>query len=232
MVIVSVILSYVALTLGLIGAVTMMSRLGRAGDGRAGTALLWIHRLAGYGFIAIMTFLFAGMLFKLAQYPNALSPRVVWHGAAGFAVVAFLFLKWATVRPFRGLLRFAPALGFVVFGLAVIVVNFGATLTLFAAAKKEEIKAAEPTTTAEVKKMHDEMLALEQTPKGEPLHEARFVFAEKCGRCHHLRRPFENPQKDWHALIERMRSYKRGWISDVDAADIEFYLTHDYGPGG
>jgi hypothetical protein len=70
-------------------------------------------------------------------------------------------------------------------------------------------------------------------PERDPLRAARFVFAEKCGRCHHLRRPLAKPrtETDWPPLIERMRSYDRSWISDVNAEEIEIYLVNDYGPG-
>jgi hypothetical protein len=190
---------------------------------------LWVHRIAGYAFLAIMIFLFAGMLFKIAEHGKVLSARVAWHAAAGFAVVAFMFLKWAVVRPFRGLMKFAPALGMVVFGLAFLVISFGATMDLLdrlspggakgeaAAARHRELPHMRPGAA-----------------ERDPLRAARFVFAEKCGRCHHLRRPLAEPraEADWAPLIERMRGYDRSWISDADAEEIELYLVDDYGPGG
>jgi len=228
MVLVSIVLAYAALVLGLAAAVTMLIRLGRGGGGKNGAALLWVHRVAGYAFAAIMAFLFVGMLYKITEYGEALSPRVAWHGAAGFAVLAFLFLKWAVVRPFRGLLKFAPPLGMVVFALAFLVVNFGATVDLLGnlsqKAAEEEAAAAEHLTLP-----HMRIGAAER----DPLRAARFVFADKCGKCHHLRRAFVEPRAatDWPPVIERMRDYDPGWISDVDAEEIELYLVNDYGPG-
>jgi hypothetical protein len=224
----SIILAYVALAAGATAVVAMLFRLSRGGD-KAGPALLWVHRIAGYAFLAIMIFLFAGMLFKIAEHGKVLSARVAWHAAAGFAVVAFMFLKWAVVRPFRGLMKFAPALGMVVFGLAFLVISFGATMDLLdrlspggakgeaAAARHRELPHMRPGAA-----------------ERDPLRAARFVFAEKCGRCHHLRRPLAEPraEADWAPLIERMRGYDRSWISDADAEEIELYLVDDYGPGG
>jgi hypothetical protein len=228
--IVSIILAYAALAAGLTAAITMLSRMGRSG-GKPRTAGLWVHRVAGYLFIALMTFLFAGMVYRILTYDKGMTPGLAWHGAAGLAVIAFLFVKWAVVRPFRGLMKLAPALGIVVFGLAFVVVNLGTAVYVLdwlaprraapAAAEEVGVAAEEPVGTPAPGEGVDE------------LHAARFVFAEKCGRCHHLRRPFEKPRPadQWTPLIKRMRSYDAGWISDDDVVTIEFYLTSDYGPG-
>lgn len=224
----SIVLAYVALAAALTAVLAMLARLSGAAAGKGGAALLWVHRVAGYVFIAIMIFLFAGMLFKITEYGNVLSARVAWHGAAGFAVVAFLFLKWAVVRPFRGLMKFAPALGMVAFGLAFLVINFGATIDLLGRLRQEAVKEEE-VVAEHIKLPHMRPGA----PERDPLRAARFVFAEKCGKCHHLRRPLAKPraETDWPLLIERMRGYDRSWISDVDAEEIELYLVNDYGPG-
>jgi len=224
----SIVLAYVALAAGATAVVAMMFRLSGAAAGKGGAALLWVHRVAGYVFLAIMIFLFAGMLYKITEYGNALSARVAWHAAAGFAVAAFVFLKWAVVRPFRGLVKFAPPLGMVVFGLAFLVINFGATMDLLGRLPQETVKE-EGVVAEHLKVPHMRPGAAER----DPLRAARFVFADKCGRCHHLRRPLAKPraEADWPPLIERMRSYNREWISDVDAEEIELYLVNDYGPG-
>ncbi len=222
--IVSIILAYAALAAALTAALTMLSRMGRSG-GKPRPAGLWVHRVAGYLFIALTAFLFAGMVYRILTYDKGMTPGLAWHGAAGLAVIAFLFVKWAVVRPFRGLMKLAPALGIVVFGLAFVVVNLGTAVYVLdwlaprraapAAAGEETVEAPAPGKGAD------------------ELHAARFVFAEKCGRCHHLRRPFERPRPadQWTPLIKRMRSYDAGWISDADVITIEFYLTSDYGPG-
>lgn len=227
MVLTSIVLAYVALTLALIAVLAMLARMGGAA-GKGGAALLWVHRVAGYVFAAIMIFLFVGMLFKIAETGKEVSARVAWHGAAGFAVVAFLFLKWAVVRPFRGLMKFGPPLGMVVFGLAFLVINFGATMDLLGKLPQKAAKE-EAAVARHLKLPHMRPGA----PERDPLRAARFVFAEKCGKCHHLRRAFEKPRpaEQWPPLIERMRGYERGWISDVDAEEIELYLVNDYGPG-
>ncbi|HUV86564.1 MAG TPA: hypothetical protein VMX79_05570 [bacterium] len=238
MVLISIVLAYVALAAALTAVLAMLARLSGAAAGKGGAALLWVHRVAGYVFLAIMIFLFAGMLYKITAYGNVLSARVAWHGAAGFAVVAFLFLKWAVVRPYRGLMKFAPPLGMTVFGLAFVVIMLGATTKLLArlgAGEPAGPPVVEVIPGEEMVERHEEMMELMRPAVGEAdrLHAARFVFAEKCGKCHHLRRPLAKPrtEADWPPLLERMRSYDRSWISDVDAEEIELYLVNDYGPG-
>lgn len=228
--IVSIVLAYAALAAGVAAAITMLSRMGRAG-GKPGAAGLWVHRVAGYLFIVLTTSLFAVMVYRVATFDKGMTPGLAWHAAAGLAVMAFLFVKWAVVRPFRGMLKLAPALGIVVFGLAFLVVNLGtAVYVLDWVAPRRAAAAAEAAAAVE------EEVAEAGAPAREgvdALHDARFVFAEKCGRCHHLRRTFEAPRpaEQWTPLIKRMQSYDAGWISGKDVMTIEFYVTSDYGPG-
>jgi len=239
---VSIVIAYVALAAAATAVGAMFVRMGRPSD-KARTASLRVHRVAGYAFIALMIFLFAGMLYKIAAYGKGLSPAAAWHGAAGFAVVVFIFLKWAVVRPFRGLQRLAPALGIVVLGLAFVVVNLGATMDFldWLGARREaatplagETERFEVAPSEEMRAMHDEMMErMAPGPAEDRLHAAGATFAEKCGRCHHLKRSFEGPvsSEQWPPLIKRMQGYDADWISDADAAEIEFYVTSDYGPG-
>lgn len=228
--ILSIVLAYAALAAGATAAVAMLLRMGRAG-GKPRRAALWVHRVAGYLFIALMTFVFAGMLYRVATYDKGMTPGLAWHIAAGLAAVAFIFVKWGVVRPFRGLLKLAPALGIVVFALAFLVVNLGTAVYVLDWLSPRRAAAAAEAAAGEV-------AAAPEAPapargRMDELHAARFVFAEKCGRCHHLRRPFEHPRPadQWTPLIKRMQSYDAGWISDADVMTIEFYLTSDYGPG-
>jgi hypothetical protein len=231
----SIFLAYVALAAAVTAVVAMLYRLGRGGN--AGPASLWVHRVAGYVFVAIMVFIFGVMLYRVAAYGKVLSPRVAWHGAAGFAVMAFIFLKWAVVRPFRGLMKFAAPLGMTVFGVAFVVMMLGATTELLARLGPGEPagpSALEVVPGEEMKELDETVVAGVRPAAADRLPAARFIFAEKCGTCHHLRRSFERPraEADWPPLIERMRGYERGWISDADAEEIEFYLIKDHGPGG
>ncbi|NIT37180.1 MAG: hypothetical protein GTN49_11915 [candidate division Zixibacteria bacterium] len=235
--ILSIILAYIALTAGTTAAVAMLLRMGRAGD-KPRPAGLWVHRVAGYLFIVIMTCLFAWMLYRVTMYGKGLTPGVAWHGAAGFAVMVFIFFKWAVVRPFRGLMKLAPALGIVVLSHAFVVINLGATMDLLDWLGAGELAGGaviEVVPRDEAQERDEEGTDLVRPAEGEGgrLPATRFVFAGKCGNCHHLRRSFDGRyvEGDWPPVIERMRSYDPDWISDDDVVTIEFYLTGDYGPG-
>jgi hypothetical protein len=233
--IVSIVLAYAALAAGATAAISMLSRMGRPGD-EPRDAGLWVHRVAGDLFVALMTFAFAGMVYRVTTFDKGMTPGLAWHVAAALAVMAFLFVKWAVVRPFRGMMKLAPSLGIVVFALAFLVVNLGtAVYVLDWLAPRRAAAAAEAAAREGERAMHEEMMQLikPEARETDRLHAARFVFAEKCGRCHHLRRPFEKPRPadQWTPLIKRMQSYDAGWISDADVMTIEFYLTSDYGPG-
>ncbi len=213
----SIVLAYSALALGAIAALTQLWRMGRL-NLKPGAASLWVHRVAGYGFAALVLFLFAGMVVgKIPKFGGDISPRIAWHAAAGFAVVALLLFKWATVRPFRGLMKLAPALGITVFALAFAVVNLTATfivVTKILPRPAPHISTFTPTTA-------------------DALAASRFVVAEKCGRCHSLHRVFAPPRPaaDWTPVIDRMRGYKPGWIDNADADVIVHYIINPYGPG-
>jgi hypothetical protein len=220
----SIILAYVALAAGLVAGLAMLFRLGRGATGKPGTVFLWVHKIAGYFFIAVMGSLFAAMLYKVTEFGAEFSPRVGWHAAVGLAVFSFALFKWAVVRPFRGMMKFAPPLGIVVLALAFIVVMLSATVELLSEAGRTGVETLPPET---------EITGLSEVEGDDELPAARFVFAEKCGKCHHCRRPFEKPPADgnWAPLIKRMRSYKPAWINDAEAAEIKLYLDGDYGPG-
>lgn len=221
---VSIVSAYVALAAGLVAGLAMLFHLGRGTTGKTGTVFLWVHRIAGYFFIAVMASLFAAMLYKVTEFGAEFSPRVGWHAAVGLAVISFALLKWAVVRPFRGMMKFAPPLGIVVLALVFIVVMLSATMGLLSEAGRTGGGALPPGT---------EITGLSEVEWDDELPATRFVFAEKCGKCHHCRRPFEKPPAggDWAPLIKRMRSYKPAWINDAEAVEIKLCLDGDYGPG-
>jgi len=215
----SIVLAYSALGLGALAALTQLWRLGLINK-QPGRASLWVHRVAGYAFAVIILFLFAGMVVeKIPAFGGEIPPRVAWHAAAGFAVVAFLLFKWAVVRPFRGLLKIAPALGITVFALAFVVVNLAATFIV----------------VTKILRGPAAVVVKGKPPAGvtEALASSRFVVAEKCGKCHSLHRVFRarRTAAEWAPVVDRMRGYRTGWIDDADAAFIIRYISAPYGPG-
>jgi hypothetical protein len=223
---VSMTLGYVALALAFVALLTQLWRMGRP-NAKPGKASLWVHRVAGYGAAGLFLLLLLGMGAKVSKFGGNFGARTAWHAAAGLALAALLFAKWAVVRPYRNLLKLAPALGVTVFALSFVVINLTSTVYLLggAAAPKGAVPADKSTPPPAEKES--------QPALAEGAAADRALFAEKCGRCHHLARVFQEEQEPdaWPAIVRRMQGYKEGWISDAEAAAIATYLTGNSGPG-
>lgn len=190
-----------ALGLAAVAAAAMLYRAGRPRP-RFGKAALWLHRFAGYGAGVLFIVMMLGMIVRTATAPGEMPPRAAWHGAAGLVLGAALLLKWAVVRPFRGLAGLAPALGMTVLVAAFVVVVLAAAGG--GAAPRPAVAGVASDVTA-----------------------YRGLTAEKCGRCHHLAVVFEKSRggEEWAVVIERMRGYDRGWINDEETKNITTYLV-------
>jgi uncharacterized membrane protein len=189
----------------------MLYRFGKPSSRPAGKASLGLHRVAGYAAMALLLLMLTGMVARTAFTGAAFSARGAWHAAAGLLLGAVLLAKWAAVRPWRGLLKFAPALGLTLFALTFATVNLTATINLVAS-KPPAIPAA---------------------PAGAPGADVavlRTVVAEKCGKCHHLEQVFHEKRDPaaWREVVTRMRGYDPAWISDEDGRSIERYLVAEY----
>ncbi len=204
---VSVILGYSAVAAGAVAVGSMLRHRAKGRPTRHARLWLWVHRVAGYAFFAVVVGMAVAMFARLPGYGEVFSTRVGWHVAEGFALIAAVFSKWLVVRVFRSQLSMAPTLGLTIFALVFSMVNFTATVDLLMAA------AGPPALTREVAA-------------------AEGVTAEKCGRCHSLKRVFaaDHTPGEWPALVATMQGRRPGWISRADAAKIVFGLTHDYGP--
>jgi len=213
---ISMTLGYIALALAFVALVTQLWRMGRL-NAKPGKASLWVHRIAGYGAAVLFSLLFLGMASKILKFGGNLGARTAWHAAAGLALIALLFAKWAVVRPYRNLMKLAPALGITVFALAFVVINLTSTVYLLGRAGAP--KGAVPAGKA--------------APPSAEVVADRILVADKCGRCHQLSLVFttKHTAGEWPETIRRMRGYDDKWISDADAAKIQTYLTTDYGPG-
>ncbi len=214
--VISIILGYVALTAAEVAVGAQIVRLGSRDESKPHRLALWVHRVAGYTFIAAVVILFVGMLFRVTYSGNNWAPRVAWHVAAGLALFAVLYLKWMVVRPYRRLMSYATALGFTVYALVFVAVNLTATFGLLASVVPDRF---EPALRAAAE-------------KNEGLADIRFLTAEKCGKCHNLRRVFAVPRTiaEWTPIMTRMQEHSGGWIKDEDVRRIEIYLSTEYGP--
>lgn len=216
---ISMTLGYLALALAFVALITQLWRMGRP-NAKPGAASLWVHRIAGYGAAALFLLLFLAMGIKVWRFGDDFSARVAWHAAAGFALAALLFAKWAVVRPYRNLMKLAPALGITTFVVAFAVINLTSTIGLLSRAygptPVPPAAAPEPLPAEKEKAAGAEEAAAAD----------RTLFAEKCGRCHHLAPVFATARTgdEWRTVIARMRAYDDAWIDDAAAARIHTYL--------
>ncbi|MGB7295740.1 MAG: DUF6529 family protein [Candidatus Aminicenantales bacterium] len=93
-----------------------------------------LHRLAGYLFALLLIALSALGISIVVRAGDSLSLRAVVHGFIGLFLLAVFFLKWLIARFYRQFLRMMPALGMIVFVLALVMSSMAGYFFLRAAA--------------------------------------------------------------------------------------------------
>ncbi|MBM3307492.1 MAG: hypothetical protein FJY74_04120 [Candidatus Eisenbacteria bacterium] len=115
--------------LGWFALVSALRLLGGSGRGRLGPdALRVIHRIAGYAFALCLVVLVVAGAHRLAVAGDQISVRAVFHIVLALGGAALLAVKVLIARSHRQLLKYAPALGLVVFALAFVTVAISAGL--------------------------------------------------------------------------------------------------------
>jgi len=109
---------------------SMMTLMGKPEKKTDPAKLRKIHRAAGIVIsILLVPLIYLGARF-LAQTGDAMSIRAGFHVVLAIAFVVLLILKIAIVRVYRNFLKYAPALGMIIFTLAVIVFAISAGFTV------------------------------------------------------------------------------------------------------
>jgi hypothetical protein len=109
---------------------SMMTLMGKPEKKTDPAKLRKIHRAAGIVIsILLVPLIYLGARF-LARTGDAMSIRAGFHVVLAIAFVVLLILKIAIVRVYRNFLKYAPALGMIIFTLAVIVFAISAGFTV------------------------------------------------------------------------------------------------------
>ena len=109
---------------------SMMTLMGKPEKKTDPAKLRKIHRAAGIVIsILLVPLIYLGARF-LAQTGDAMSIRAGFHVVLAIAFVVLLILKIAIVRVYRNFLKYAPALGMIIFTLAVIIFAISAGFTV------------------------------------------------------------------------------------------------------
>lgn len=115
---------------GLTSFLSMMTLMGKPEKKTDPAKLKKIHRAAGIFITILMVpLIYLGARF-LAQMGDAMPIRAGFHVVLAITFVVLLILKITIVRVYRNFLKYAPALGMIIFTLAVIVFAISAVFTV------------------------------------------------------------------------------------------------------
>lgn len=189
---------FLTLLAGIIAVFAILFRLGREKSNKS--LWLWVHRISGYLFLAMISFVVVVMFYKVSSAEADFTPRAVAHISFGSVAFALALLKWALVRPFRGQIKLAPVVGLILLVVTFVTVNLSATM----AALNPEIAG--------------------NTGRG-TLTDAD-LFEIKCSRCHTAAKAFEEDREEdeIRLLVDRMRAKDPSWINEEEADDISVFL--------
>jgi hypothetical protein len=115
---------------GLTAFLSMMTLMGRAEKAGDPVRFRKVHRGSGLAFsILLLPLIVLGAKFW-AEAGDFLSIRAGFHVVLAIAFVVLLILKITIVRVYRNFLKYVPALGMIIFTLAVIVFAISAGFTV------------------------------------------------------------------------------------------------------
>jgi hypothetical protein len=152
-----------------------------------------------------MTVLFFGMLYKIIGSGGGFGALTAAHITLGLGLFALMIIKWLLVRPFRGQMKLAPAVGLILVVLAFITVNLGSTIPILG------------------------RIGLSEFDKTD-MFDYKALFEVKCARCHDLDRVCvrERSDEENRDIVKRMQAMDPEWISDEEAERIIAYLNRGF----
>jgi cytochrome c2 len=111
---------------GVVAVLSMLALQGKSEHKVSGRSLRRTHRTAGIIFFVLTLVLGYVGLGYIARASGTLVSRATFHVVLGFALFIVLILKVAIARFYRGLIRFMPVMGLIVFSLAFLVFSTSA----------------------------------------------------------------------------------------------------------
>jgi hypothetical protein len=109
---------------------TMMATMGRSARPDGGAKTRKAHKVLGWIYVALLVpLVYLGLDF-LKEMGDGMSTRAVFHVVLAETLLALVLLKVLVVRPYRGFLKQAPALGMALFALTLVVFLITAGFTL------------------------------------------------------------------------------------------------------
>lgn len=168
------ILAFIFLASAVIAVLSMLTMMGKTEKKISPKTLKTMHRISGRLFlILLLPLLYLGMKYWVGIGDQA-SVRAVFHAVLALGLIITFLLKISIVKIFKQFLRFAPALGMLVFSFAFVIFSISAGYY--------SIKnlVANPGPPPEIDSASSEIVG--SAEKG-----ANFYNA-KCLSCHHADR--------------------------------------------
>ncbi len=148
--VIKTVLGWLFLLMGFTAAASMLTVMGKQEKKMPATTLRKIHKSAGRIFFLLMLInAIIGFRFWVIS-GDTLSLRAVLHAVLALGLVIILSLKVSIIKVFKNLLRYAPTLGMLVFGLGFIVflISGGYFTARTLAVEAEEPASAEPAAAS------------------------------------------------------------------------------------
>ncbi len=191
------------------GAVAVMLELkGSPRDRSLNSKLIGLHRIMGYGFVAVFVFMVVVMIQKAGAYQEELSVRVVVHVALGLVLLPLVAVKILLVRRQHALTGHLAVLGVALFCIAFVLNGLTAGHYLLHQSDLRYITVTdidEPVLRADI---------------------GQAVLFKKCGKCHTFERVFRatKTQEGWTQTVNRMAVLDAPNINAFDVKQVIFFL--------
>jgi cytochrome b561 len=200
----SILFAYLILLLALITVLFGLAQFNLSKNQNAKKLAKPLHKVFGYLTVILILVIYVFMVYKLFAGGHRLTGLLAWHAAIGVILFPLIVAKWLVVRPFRGMMKLAPALGLTTFILFFAVVNLGGLIKL-----GENLPENSPYEPVGGNLSTEDLSGKE-------------LIKTKCTRCHDLDRINEAKKTpvEWKKTVERMRDKDPSWISDEEAAEI------------
>ena len=170
-------LAVLLLAAGLTAAISMLTLMGKPKKRMGVSALMKLHRTAGYVFVGLLVVLAVMGVRYLAAAGDSLALRGVLHWTLAVALILILTLKLAIVRTFKQFVKFAPILGMTVITMALLVAAISAGF--FAITQR-----GAPTEEAARGAVEASQPAAEVAPPAGDPKSGETLFASNCSNCH------------------------------------------------
>jgi mono/diheme cytochrome c family protein len=198
--------------------------------------LMLLHRILGYGYVAIYIILMTQMVPRLWQYQVEFPARTVVHMVLGMLIGVLLVIKIAIVRYFKHLEgTLIPLLGTSVMVCTVLVLGLSVPFSLRllyverhapgGSAFGEENLQRVSVLVSRARMPGDVPLAELVTSHG--LHMGQSVLMTSCVQCHDLRTVLAKPRTpdEWTDVVRRM-SERSSVLKPITPQDEQYVIAY------